>query len=154
MHRAISLTSRLGALLSLVACADTRRSSALATPGAQEFQHRVANRGSITFRTWNGKLVGRDADAELTFFRDGSAHLFDWGISGERFWGTYHVHPDGSLAIWFEDHRNEWPVMIVHRDGDGALRLRPLNPPIGYREGKPGPRSATRIGTAIGTSAS
>src|SRR4051794_32968545 len=114
-------------------CANRATSSPAPTSGAREFQQLIADHGSATFRAWNGKRVGGDSDAELTFFPDGSAHLFDWGLSAQSLFGNYHVHPDGCVVVWIEDYRSEWPVMVVHRDPD-ALRLRPLNPPVDYRE--------------------
>jgi hypothetical protein len=117
----------------LCGCATRSAAPDSINTGVRELRERTANHGSATFRTWNGKRVGGDADAELTLFRDGSAHLFEWGLSGESLNGTYHVHPDGCVVVWIENFRTEWPVMVVYRDSD-ALRLRPLDPPIGYRE--------------------
>jgi hypothetical protein len=103
------------------------------TAGVREFQELLAEHGSTTFRAWDGNRVGGDSDAELTFFRDGTAHLFDWGLAGQSLRGNYHLHADGCLVIWIDRFRSEWPVMVVYRDDD-ALRLRPLNPPIDYHE--------------------
>ncbi len=101
--------------------------------GAADLLRTIDTHGTATFRTHDGQLVGGDSDAELTLFRDGSAHLFDYGLALDTFTGNYHVHPDGCVIVWLKDYRGEWPVMVAHRDAD-ALRLRPLNPPVDFPE--------------------
>jgi hypothetical protein len=49
-----------------------------ATPSA--LNDEIRNRGSLTFRSWNGKWIGMDADTDLTFLPDGVIHMVEYGI--------------------------------------------------------------------------
>ncbi len=89
----------LSLIIALGGCANHAAPTSASDTGARDLQQLVADHGSATFRAWNGKRVGGDSDAELTLYRDGSAHLFDWGLSGESLSGNYHVHPDGCVVV-------------------------------------------------------
>src|SRR5438874_12435583 len=46
-----------------------------------EFSEQLRRDGSITFRSWNGKWVGLDADTDLRFFPKQKIEMAEYGIS-------------------------------------------------------------------------
>jgi WD40 repeat protein len=91
---------------------------------AGEFENLVRRHGSVTFRSWDGKALRMDSDTELTFYPDHTVHMFEWGFGLGSFKGSYSVGADGFVVARFAEFGEEWPVMVVYRDGD-LLKLRP-----------------------------
>jgi hypothetical protein len=93
---------------------------------ASEFEQLVRDRGSVTFRSWNGQPLRMDSDTELTFYPDHSVHMFEWGYGLSSYFGSYDVKNDGRVVTRFKEFEQGWPVMIVYREG-GTFVLRPAD---------------------------
>jgi hypothetical protein len=102
-----------------------------------QFERLARDRGSVTFRSWNGRAFRTDSDTELTFYPDHSVHMFEWGFGLSSYRGSYHVHQDGRIVARFKQFDQEWPVMVVYRDGD-ALMLRPWDTDVNFVMGNRG----------------
>lgn len=68
-----------------------------------------------------------DSDTELTFYSDGTVHMFEWGFTLMSYKGTYALRPDGRIRVAFNDFDRDWPVMVLYAQADSLL-LRPENP--------------------------
>lgn len=95
-----------------------------AQPPIGEFRQRLADNGSITFRSYNGKAYRMDCDLEITFFPGGRAHVFDYGLSLEGHTGSYRVEPEGRITAEFKRFSDGHMAMILQRD-TSSLLLRP-----------------------------
>jgi len=97
-----------------------------ATAAVAAFRDRARTNGSITFRSWNGQALRMDSDTELTFYPDGSVHMFEWGFGLMAYSGSYR-YPDGRVIVSFQEFEHGWPVMVIDRD-EASLLLRPKDP--------------------------
>ena len=98
----------------------------VAQPPVAEFRQHLADNGSITFRSFNGKAYRMDCDLEMTFFPDGSAHVFDYGLSLEGHTGSYRVEPEGRITAEFTRFSDGHMAMILQRDTNSLL-LKPAD---------------------------
>lgn len=89
-----------------------------------EWTGRMAERDSITFRSWGGRWIGTDCDTDLTFFPNGKVEMIEYGDGVEHYQGTYSVDSSGSFFVRFRDLGDDWPIMMLDRDSV-SLRLRP-----------------------------
>jgi hypothetical protein len=94
-------------------------------------------RGSVTFRSYDGKAFRMDSDTELTFFPDHSVHMLEWGFTLNHYRGAYHAHSDGCVVARFKGFDQEWPVMVAYREGD-VWMLRPWDPDVRFATGTRG----------------
>jgi hypothetical protein len=133
----LAVVAALGGCNAAPPSADSQHGHAEVSP----FTRAISERGSVSFRSNNGKAYRSDGDTELTFYSNGEVCMLEYGFSGEAFWGNYHTHPDGCIVSWFRDYRSEWPVMFVEQDGS-FLVLRPRYQPNGLMPMEPG--DATR----------
>jgi hypothetical protein len=102
---------------------------------AFDWNERVREYGSITFRSWNGEWIGTDCDTDLTFVSDSAAHLLEYRDGIVHYEGTYHIEPNGEVTLRFENRPSGWPVMLLERDTTSLL----LRPRWGHLGGVIGP---------------
>ena len=86
-----------------------------------ELESRVAKDGSLTFRSWNGKLIGMDSDTEITFLPNRVVHMTEYGYTPISYKGTYSVDAKGEVKAKFNRFNHEWPVMLVQKDSASLL---------------------------------
>lgn len=103
---------------------------------SSDFVRLICNRGSITFRSWNGQALRIDGDTELTFYPDQTVHMFEWGYSLSSYRGTYRVCGD-CLVLCFTDFGWQWPAMVCYRE-NSALLLRPRDSAVDFVMGNRG----------------
>src|SRR5688500_5222718 len=51
----------------------------------------IAERGSLTFLSWNGQWIGMDCDTGVTFLPGGDVHMFEYGYAMTGYRGTYAI---------------------------------------------------------------
>ena len=131
----------IGLIVALaVACqsAGSIRAEKTTSAAVSAFQNYIQSKGSITFRSWNGKALRMDSDTELVFFQNSSVYMLEWGITLTRYSGTYQVQPNGQIKIQLINfERKDWPDMVLESDLDSLL-LRPVNPNQGFVMGNRG----------------
>jgi hypothetical protein len=112
----------------------------------------ITKHGSVTFRSFDGKWIGRDSDTEVTFLPRGAVHVFKYGAAVNVYHGTYAIDPRGVITLKLPTYGGAWPAMsllkdatspfLVHaQDADGIVMgnrggvtfapyfpFRPLNP--------------------------
>jgi hypothetical protein len=117
--------------------------SAPASAPVSAVEARLEQRGSVSFRSFDGQALALDSDTEITLYRDRSAHMFEHGFRDRHYRGRYTLAPDGRLAVTFHELRRPWPVMHLREEG-GRLRLHPesldAGAPLGNREAAAMPR--------------
>jgi len=86
-----------------------------------EFNRLLHERGSITFRSWNGVAYRMDADTEMTFLPGGKAHMFEYGYALSRYHGTYRIDRQGTITASFPTFKHQWPVMLLRWDSTSLL---------------------------------
>lgn len=91
-----------------------------------EFRQVLAENGSITFRSFNGKAYRMDCDLEITFFPDGRAHVFDYGLNLEGHTGSYRIEPEGRITAEFKRFSDGHMALILQRD-TSSLLLKPAD---------------------------
>jgi hypothetical protein len=101
----------------------------------------IAKEGSVTFRSWNGKLFGRDSDTDITFLPEHRVRMIEYGYVMNSYDGTYVLDTNGEVRTKFDHFGHEWPVMILQQDSVSLL-LRPKDPRTGFQMGH-------RIGATI-----
>lgn len=113
-------------LVVLAVCNSTSAASTepSVTTTIAELESRIARAGSVTFRSWEGKLIGMDSDTEITFFPNQTAHMTEYGYVVTSYMGTYHINPKGEVMAKFDDFNHEWPIMLLQKDSISLL-LRP-----------------------------
>jgi hypothetical protein len=94
-----------------------------ATP-ADQFEGAIAKKGSVLFRSWNGKTIGTDCDTEITFFPGGNVEMVEYGIGVNHYTGNYAIAKDGKISAEFKDFGQPWPVMILGQDTKGLVLRR------------------------------
>lgn len=125
-HIAIGISVLLLAF-AIAGCSNINGTSVATASAVAEFNDRLARRGHVTFRSWDGKRRRADNDTELAFDGHGGVQMLDGGLAEGYFTGKYHIH-DGCVVAWFLGwYRGEWPAMVLGRDAKG-LNLRPFNP--------------------------
>jgi len=92
-----------------------------AAPALDELESRVAKDGSLTFRSWNGKLIGMDNDTEITFLPNRVVHMTEYGYTPISYKGTDSVDAKGEVKAKFNGFNHEWPVMLVQKDSASLL---------------------------------
>jgi hypothetical protein len=90
---------------------------------AAEFKNEIRQRGSLTFRSWNGKWIGMDGDTDLTFLPGGAVRMIEYGFSVTQYPGSYTVTPAGDVTVKFPKFGHPWPLMTVRRDNVSLLLL-------------------------------
>jgi hypothetical protein len=90
----------------------------------------VTERGSLTFRSYDGKCIGSDCDTEITFMPDQVAYLVGFNDDVAGYKCTYTIDSKGQVRLQFLNSPYEWLVMVLRRDATSLL-LRPC----GWREG-------------------
>jgi hypothetical protein len=121
----IQLTAALaaGCLLLVAICCLYR--AARANPAtAADVNDLIGKRGSLTFRSWDGRWIGTDCDTDITFLPDQVVYIIESGIVVQQFKGTYRIDAGGEVTIRLDDPRKKWPIMLLDRD-TLLLRLRP-----------------------------
>lgn len=83
---------------------------------AAAFHDEIRRRGSLTFRSWNGRWIGMDGDTDLTFLPGGLVHMTEYGAGVTGYRGTYTVTPTGDVTANFPTFGQPWTAMSVRRD--------------------------------------
>ena len=73
---------------------------------AAEFNQSIAQRGKLTFLSFNGRWVGMDADTYLSFMPDGKAVMEECGVGVQDYEGTYQIDGDGIIKMNFDRFRS------------------------------------------------
>jgi hypothetical protein len=97
----------------------------------------ITKNGLVTFRAWNGKRVGMDADTEITFLPEQRVHMTEYGYGVYSYEGSYRIDANGEVTSKFEGFGHEWPVMLLQQDSTSLL-LRPKDPKTGFVMGNRG----------------
>ncbi|HTL29508.1 MAG TPA: hypothetical protein VL282_09805 [Tepidisphaeraceae bacterium] len=136
-RRIISIAIATFLLAILVGCqSHTQRKADEPTSAVLAFDKRLAENGSVTFRSWNGKPYRMNSDTELAFFPNHTVEMLEWGMTATHYSGIYHVEPNGNITASFDDLQHAWPVTVLNKEGD-SLILRPLADEEGFIVGLP-----------------
>jgi hypothetical protein len=81
----------------------------------------IAKQGSVTFRSFDGKWIGRDGDTDLTFLPKAAVHMFEYGVGVSGYHGTYAIDPRGNITLQLPTFGHAWPVMLLQRDATSLL---------------------------------
>lgn len=106
---------------------------AVAVSGAV-FKQLVAQRGSITFRSWEGKWIGTDCDTDLKFQPGGTVILTEYRYAVDHYRGTYDIDAKGVVTVKLSKYASSWPVMLAQRD-PSSLLLQPVSGQQGFSLG-------------------
>jgi hypothetical protein len=98
------------------------------------FNDLMMKEGLLTFRSWNGKLFGKDSDTDITFLPEHRVRMIEYGYVMNSYEGTYLLHANGEVTTKFNGFGHEWPVMILQQDSVSLL-LRPKDPTTGFQMG-------------------
>jgi hypothetical protein len=140
----------LACFIALVGCHQSSTLTGDATPAPTTFptsgairgsvadiQQLIITRGSVTFRSSSGKLIGMDGDSDLTFLPAGQMHMTEYGFAVTEYRGTYSISTDGIVTARFPTFGDKWPDMALNRDAT-SLFLMPVNQKIGFIFGNRG----------------
>ena len=83
----------------------------------------IASTGSVTFRSFGGRWIGMDGDTDLTFFEDGSLHMFEYGVGVTGYPGTYKIDAAGNVLVQLPTFNHGWPMMSLLKDAASLLLL-------------------------------
>ena len=119
--------ARIAILLSMtliIACSGSRLAGlegrvTLANPS--DLDAAIDKNGVITFRSWNGKWIGMDADTHLTFLPGRRVHMTEFGYAVNAYDGTYTINDRAVVTASFDKFKHGWPVMILKRDSKSLL---------------------------------
>lgn len=75
--------------------------TAVAADPTTELRARIAQQGSVTFRSSDGKRLGLGGDNDLVLLPKGVAHIFSYGGRANRFDGTYTIGSGGKIFMQF-----------------------------------------------------
>jgi hypothetical protein len=84
----------------------------------------IAERGSLTFLSWNGEWIGTDVDTDITFLPGREAHMFRHGFTMIGYRGTYAIDAEGRIELNLRQFEHDWPPMSLLED-DKSLLLVP-----------------------------
>ena len=97
----------------------------------------IAKKGSITFRSWSGKLLETDSDTDITFLSDQRVRVIEYGYVVNSYEGSYVIEKNGEVTVKIKGFGHEWPVMLLKQDSTSFL-LRPKDPKIDFVMGNRG----------------
>ncbi len=100
---------------------------------ASDLNALIEERGSITFRSWDGIWIGTDCDTEITFLPDQVVYLIEYEDAVSCYKGTYAINQTGRIAIRLDDLDKKWPIMVLERD-TLSLRLRPKKRSLSFTQ--------------------
>jgi hypothetical protein len=83
----------------------------------------VRDEGSVRFLSWNGKMIRKDCDTEITFLPEQKVRLKEHGYSVNTFMGKYTINSKGEIRTEFENYGHVWPVMILKKDSKSLLLM-------------------------------
>lgn len=83
---------------------------------ARDLQEAFVSRGSVTFRSCDGKYIGMDADSDLTLYPGGRAHMSEYGFAVSEYRGTYAIDGNGIVNAVFPTFEEAYPLLELHRD--------------------------------------
>jgi hypothetical protein len=92
---------------------------------------RLGKDGTVIFRSWSGRWIGTDIDADLQLLPDGRLKLVRFGVGVDSHRGRWRLEPDGVLRSQLDDPLPGWPELVPGVDGD-FLQLRPKDPRGAY----------------------
>jgi hypothetical protein len=115
-----NLTLLVTALLPVCGCG--KQDFTTSEESAKDLLLRRATKTSdVTFESWNGKLRGVDNDAILHFYAPPRVVLEERGYSVEHYEGSYELTSEGRVIVSLKRYRENWPVMVLRRDGSNLL---------------------------------
>ena len=87
------------------------------------FQNSLAKHERLSFKSWDGKLKGRDCDMILHFEKDSKVTLEHRNIGVSRYQGSYQLGADGKIWARFPalEKEHPWPIMVLETDGKDLL---------------------------------
>jgi hypothetical protein len=104
---------------------------------ASELNNLIAEHGSVTFRSFNGKWIGMDGDTDVTFLPKGAVHMVEYGAGVGYYDGTYAIDSSGQVTLELPTFGSVWPPMILRKD-EASLFLLPIDDPDGFVMGNRG----------------
>jgi hypothetical protein len=118
-----NFVSLLTTCLCFVACG--KREALVVEPDPHEALVKcISENGHVDFESWNGKPRGVDSDSALHFYKDSRVVLEDRGLSVSHYEGSYDFGADGRVEVTLKNYREDWPHMILRRDGTDLLLYR------------------------------
>jgi hypothetical protein len=90
-------------------------------------EKKVLQRGSVTFRTREGKWIGDEQDRDLTLFPKGQCCFTTYGYSANHVLGTYRFENGERLILQLPRGREPVPKWMLQQDVRG-FKLVPLTP--------------------------
>src|SRR5690606_36752167 len=91
---------------------------------AADLEALIAERGSLTFLSWNGQWIGIDGDTDITFLPGGEAHMFEYGFEMTGYRGTYAIDVEDTISLTLPACGHARPSMSLLKD-DRSLLLVP-----------------------------
>lgn len=118
-------------------CKPIRNKSDL--PIISDFNKQLKEYKSIIFRSWNGKWIGTDCDADITFLQNHDVKLTRYGYVQFDYFGTYNINENLEVSCNFKNYNPKWLIMNLKKDSISLL-LYPKNDSciiMGNRGGEP-----------------
>jgi hypothetical protein len=94
------------------------------TDPVSDFKRRLAQSGSLVFRSWNGKWGGTDQDIDIHFRSDGRVNVTEYADNVLKHTGTYRITDEGRIALQLGEAS---PLLRLGLD-HGSLTLAPVAP--------------------------
>ncbi len=91
---------------------------------ATDLDSLIAERGSLTFLSWNGQWIGMHRDTDITLLPGGQAHMFQYSDDMFGYRGTYAIDAEGTIKLTLPTFGHAWPTMSLLKD-DRSLLLVP-----------------------------
>ena len=92
------------------------------SPEVQAFNQLLKQKTKLVFLSYNGKWIGYDGDADVTFFEGNRVHVTRYSIGVVHYDGSYKMTGSGDIVLSLPNR--EWEPMQLAKD-EKSLILQP-----------------------------